>query len=120
MKEVEELTAQLCKQQQQSQQTAQELEQLRKVHTHTHTVSQTLVSQRACPLKRLGLVMAALQLQQHLSLRQRAVLAHSTGAAVCFPLVETYRVQQCTWDQPGGLTLSCVHIVSTALQTCYY
>lgn len=35
MKEVEELTAQLCKQQQQSQQTAQELEQLRKVHTHT-------------------------------------------------------------------------------------
>lgn len=37
MKEVEELTAQLCKQKQQSQQTAQELEQLRKVYTHTHT-----------------------------------------------------------------------------------
>lgn len=37
MKEVEELTAQLRKQQQQSQQTAQELGQLRKVHTLRHT-----------------------------------------------------------------------------------
>lgn len=50
MKEVEELTAQLCKQQQQSQQTAQELEQLRKVHTHfffpiTHSSSDTSVSE---------------------------------------------------------------------------
>lgn len=61
MKEVEELTAQLRKQQQQSQQTAQELEQLRKVHTHSLTLSlshtlllKTLESQRACPVKRLG------------------------------------------------------------------
>lgn len=45
MKEVEELTAQLHKQQQQSQQTAQELEQLRKVHTHTHSSSDTSVSE---------------------------------------------------------------------------
>lgn len=52
MKEVEELTAQLRKQQQQSQQTAQELEQLRKVHTHR--APQTLESQKACPVKRLG------------------------------------------------------------------
>lgn len=42
MKEVEELTAQLHKQQQQSQQTAQELEQLRKVHTQSHSHTQTL------------------------------------------------------------------------------
>lgn len=45
MKEAEELTAQLHKQQQQSQQTAQELEQLRKVHTHTNA-SQTLARLR--------------------------------------------------------------------------
>lgn len=42
MKEVEELTAQLRKQQQQSQQTAQELEQLRKVHTQAQTLTQLL------------------------------------------------------------------------------
>ncbi len=58
--------------------------------------------------------MAGLQLQQHLSQRKRAIVAHSTGAAVSCPLVETYIVQQRTWKLPGGLTLSCVHIVSTA------
>lgn len=73
MKEVEELTAQLCKQQQQSQQTAQELEQLRKVHTHTsfflsHTAPLIPVSQRSCPVKRL--VMASLQLRLHLTKKE--------------------------------------------------
>lgn len=69
MKEVEELTAQLHKQQQQSQQTAQELEQLRKVHTHTHTAPLILVSQRACPVKR-RLVMASLQLWLQLTKKE--------------------------------------------------
>jgi len=46
-------------------------------------------------------MMAGLKLQWHLTeLRERergkAALAHSAGAAVTFPLVETHIVQQCT------------------------
>lgn len=73
VKEVEELTAQLRKQQQQSQQTAQELEQLRKVQTHTHCSSDTSVSE-GLSSQATGLVMASLQLQQHLSQRKREQL----------------------------------------------
>lgn len=52
-KEVEELTAKLRKQQEQSQQTAQELEQLRKVCAHK-SLSGWSVCHRSCPVKRLS------------------------------------------------------------------
>lgn len=61
--------------------------------------------------------MAGLELLWHLAEKHGAALARGKGAAVTFPLVETYLLQQCTQMMPRGPALSWVHFTNSSRET---